>query len=160
MPTPEEIKERMDPKHLSTEDLKDNVKTTAEKVLAQKPEEQDSEDNPKTKLEYSFDFSWKDGRGKVWAGKFVNKVPDLRTRLLVGSLRSQFANNLPMASLDPGTQEMSLVIAHLTFSLIKRPKWAEDLGALRDYQLIQAIYEEVANHEATFLGYGAATEIS
>jgi hypothetical protein len=148
----EEIERRMDPKHLT--DLKEEVEEKAG-VVAQK-RVPDPDEDPKTLRDYNFEFEWKDGRGKVWKGSFISTVPDIRTRTLIGSLQAQLSNNVPVDALEPGVRRMNLIIAHLTFSLTKRPKWAEDVGTLFDPELIQAIYEEVAKHEATFLGYDTA----
>src|SRR4030042_1925301 len=154
-----ELRDRLDPKHLTTDEMREEVEEQAKLVMppARDEKQKDPEADPKAQREYIFDFEWKDPHGKVWKGKFTNKVPDIRTRQLVGALRAQLGNNLPAEALDLATQEINLVIAHMTFSLIKRPKWAEDLGALYDFQLLPAIYQEVANHEATFLGYGSLT---
>jgi len=108
--------------------------------------------------EYSFAIHWEDGHGKLWSRTFVNKVPDIGTRQAIGVLRAKLAGNVPVESLDPMTQEINLMIAHLTYSLEKRPEWAENLAEIMDVRLLQAIYSEVLAHEATFLGYGAFTE--
>jgi len=152
-----ELRERLDPKHLNAEEIKEEVAEKAE-MLQQKESPAKEDTDPKAQREYSFDFGWKDANGKIWRGRFTNTVPDLRTRQLIGALRSQLGNNLPIDSLDLLTQEMNLVMAHLSFSLTARPKWADDLSALFDFRLVQAIYEEVAAHEATFLGPEPATE--
>lgn len=151
----EEMKKRMDPTHLTGEEMKEEVEKQAEHAKPQTDEKKDPEEDPKSQREYSFEFEWKDGNGKVWRGKFLNRVPDIRTRQLIGALRSQLGNNIPFDSLDPTTREMNMVIAHLSFSLIKRPTWADDLSELFNFELVQMIYQEVAAHEATFLGYGA-----
>ena len=129
----EEMKERMEPKHLTTDEMKEQVEEDAQKVLPSKEEKRDIEDNPRMQREYPFDFRWEDGRGKVWKGKFTNTVPDIETRRFIGVLRAQLGNNIPFDSLDPVLREINLVIAHLTFSLTRRPKWAEDLGTLFDF---------------------------
>lgn len=156
----EEIRRRMEPTHLTTDEMKENVEEAAKEAIPKKDSEKDPETSPKSQREYTFDFNWKDPHGKVWSGKFTNRIPDIRTRQLIGALRSQLGNNLPAESLDLATTEMNLIIAHLTFSLVKQPKWAEDLGELFDFQLLQAIYTEVATHEATFLGYGSIAKTS
>lgn len=152
--TPEELKDRMNPDHLTVEDQRDKVQEQTEAAKPKKEPEGDPEDNPRSQREYTFDFDWVDGNGKRWHGKFTNEVPDIQTRQYIGNLRSQLGNNIPFESLDPITREMNLVIAHLSFTLKKRPKWADNLGALFNFELIQRIYQEVAEHEATFLGYG------
>jgi hypothetical protein len=152
------VEARMNPDHLTVDDLAEEVRETADVVT--KPPEKHPEADPKAQREYTWDFEWTDGRGKVWKGSFTNRVPDIRTRQLIGALRAQCSNNMPVESLDGMTQEMNLVLAHLTFSLVKRPKWADDLSGLFDFQLLQALYTEVVEHEGTFLGYGEAPATS
>lgn len=146
------------PDHLRTlipeevDALKDAIGKKVEQLAEGDVPEKESTD-PKAQREYTFDFRWKDGRGKVWAGKFTNKVLSIRDRQLVGIMRSNLAGGISPAALDALTAEINLMIAHLSFSLTARPKWAEDLLTLDDVRLLQEIYMEVANHEATFLGY-------
>lgn len=155
----DELKKRMQPSHLTTEDQKEAVQKEAEKVLPEKAEDAvDPEADPKAKREYTFDFKWVDGRGKPWEGKFTNTVLNIRDRQLVGVLRAQLANNVPVEALDPLTQEINLIVAHLTFSLSRKPKWADDLNTLDNPRVLQEVYEEVMAHEATFLGYGPTPE--
>jgi len=111
-------------------------------------------DDPRAKREYTFEFNWKDGRGKIWKGQFTNKVLSIRDRQLVGIMRSNLASGISPSNLDAYTGEINLMIAHLAFSLTERPKWAEDLLVLDDVRILQELYLEVANHENTFLGYG------
>jgi len=153
MISPEELRKRMRPDHLTVEEQREEVAKKAEEAKPKK-EDKPNDDDPRTQRVYVFDFEWRDGTGKVWRGKFENTVPDIQTRQLIGVLRSQLGNNVPFDALDPTVREMNLVIAHLSFSLTKRPKWADDLGTLYSFELLQRIYEEVATHEAIFLGYG------
>lgn len=151
----QELRDRMDPKHLTVDELKDGVVEKAGEV--QKVPEPDPDKDPRSQRSYTFDFKYKDGNGKDWTGKFTSEVPDIRTRTMIGSLQAQLSNNVPSDALEPGVRRLNLILAHLTFSLVKRPKWAQDLGALFDPGLLNAIYEEVAQHEATFLGLDAVT---
>lgn len=162
MPTPEELEQRLNPDHLTPGDQKDKVEKKAGALPGKTKEEpeKDPEEDPKTRREYTFDFEWKDGRGKVWKGKFTNEMLSIRKRQLVGVLRSELGNNLPVDALDQFTQEINLMLAHLAFSLTKKPAWADDLSSLDDVRLVQEIYTEVAAHEATFLGYAKAPETS
>jgi len=111
-------------------------------------------DDPRAQRECTFEFNWKDGRGKIWKGRFTNKVLSIRDRQLVGIMRSNLAAGISPSNLDAYTGEINLMIAHLAVSLTERPKWAEDLLVLNDVRLLQELYMEVANHESTFLGYG------
>lgn len=161
MPTTEkELVERLTPKHLEgipeTEaELKKEVKENSRKTTSLDKKETDPEHDPKSYNEYTFDFDWTDGRGKVWKGKFVNKILTIGDKQSVGIMRARLADGLPVESIDPLTQEINLMVSHLAFSLKQRPKWAEDLLALNNVALLQEIYLEVASHEAIFLGYKA-----
>ena len=148
----DELKERMTPTHL---EQADDMKEDLEKEAA-KPQEKDPESDPKSQREYTFQFNWEDGQGKVWKGEFTNKMISIRERQLVGIMRARLAGGVPLEALDDLTAEINLIIAHLTFSLTKRPDWASDLQELDDIRIIQEIYGEVLAHEGTFLGYRKA----
>lgn len=159
----EGIKERLDPSRLREElalpenpgDLKKQV---TESLETKQEEKQDAELDPRAHKEYPFDFEWTDGRKKVWKGKFKNRILDIGDRQAVGVLRARMGANVPSDSLDPLTQEINLMLAHMTFSLIERPEWAKDLRSLTDVRLLQELYSEVLAHEGTFLGYGSTEE--
>ena len=152
--TPAELEKRMTPHHLqvpeSTSELKREIQ---EQHKAEAPVPRD---DPKTRKEYTFDFEYK-SQGKVWKGQFTNRILTMKDRQLSGVMRARMAAGLPSESLDALTAEINLMIAHLTFSLDEtdRPDWAKDLRDIEDVRLLQALYEEVASHEATFFGWGA-----
>jgi hypothetical protein len=147
---PEEIQERLNPEHLSVSEMAERAE------VAQKPQDDQAKpeikDDPRDQRSYTFQFDWKDSRGQTWKGEFTNEVLSVRQRQLVGVLRAQLANNTPAEALDTMTRELNLMIAHMTFSLTKRPQWARELSELTDIRLLQALYEEVLAHEARFLG--------
>jgi hypothetical protein len=109
-------------------------------------------DDPKLNEEYEFDFCWKDRRGNKWEGHFKNKILSIAEQQAVGILRSRLAGGIPIESLDLMTNELNLIIAHLSISLIVKPEWAEDLRSLKHIDLLQDLYKEVASHEAMFFG--------
>lgn len=151
---PQEMEDRLDPKHLRVSDMAKHAQEQAERVeqgITASPEE---DDDPKAEKTYTFQFNWKDSRGRTWKGEFTNEVLTVRQRQLVGVLRAQLANNTPAEALDQMTRELNLMIAHMTFSLVKRPQWAQELTDLTDIRLLQELYEEVLAHEARFLGLG------
>lgn len=134
----------------SSDDMR---KQLEEEVEAQK--DQDSmKQNPRMEEAYVFDFEWKDGRGKVWKGKFKNRILSIGQQQLVGALQAQMGGGQPYITLDAMTQEINLMVAWMTFSLDQksRPSWAEDFRAFKSVSLLQALYGEVASHEATFHG--------
>lgn len=107
---------------------------------------------------YTFKLNWKSGTGKVWTGEFTNRVLTIKDRRLMGIMRSRLAGGLSLDSLDALTAEINLILAHLSFSLERRPKWAEKLEDLHDPELLRAIYKEVSAHEEIFLGWRSAEE--
>jgi len=138
------------PEGATAEDLKAQVAATQAAVTA-------PEDERKARMRersYTFPFTFTDANGKVYEGTFTNVVPDIRTRLSIGTLRAQITGGLDFAALDPLTRDLALHVAHLTYSLDEkaRPTWAANLLGLFNHQLLRALWEEVALHEAMFLG--------
>jgi len=155
------LEKRLHPDHLVPEipevpDNTDALKEEIESEMDEKTKKEDPamEDDPRSKREYPFELNWTDGRGKVWKGKFLNQVLDIRTQAKRGIMRARLSAGLPMEALDALTVEINLMVAHLSFSLLERPTWANDLMSLNDVELLQEIYQEVALHEAIFLGRG------
>lgn len=109
--------------------------------------------DPKMQERYTFSLDWKDPHGRTYQGQFTNKILPIRERQASGVLRAQLNGGLPREAVDDLTTEVNLMLAHLAFSLVEVPAWAKDLRALTDTRVVYAIYEEVASHEATFLGW-------
>jgi len=132
----------------------DEMKDAIEKEVAPTEKEKNKKllDNPRSKAEYEFKIDYSDPRGKQYAGRFTNKVLTIGQQQMVGIMRSRLAGGMPLESLDALTIEVNLMVAHMTYSLTEKPKWAENLTALTDIALVQMIYLEVASHEATFHG--------
>ena len=149
---PLDLAEQLRTTHLSEHDLKAEVEQQDPKPATPVIDP----DDPKAQEEYPFHLAWQDGRGKVWEGDFVDKILSIGSRQMVGALRARFAN-IAFDRLDALTSHVNMMIAHLTFSLVKRPEWAKDLRELHNIDLLQAIYDEVASHEATFFGFRADT---
>lgn len=144
-----DLAERLKADHLAEADLKDEIveQDPGAKVMALDP------NDPKGREEYTFRLRWTDGRSKLWEGEFTNKILSIGERQMAGTLRARFSN-VAFDRLDALTSEINFITAHLTFSLKDKPEWAKNLRDLKDIALIQAIYEEVASHEATFFGLG------
>lgn len=156
-----ELASKLEPKHLQEEPVLD-VQAEKESLERRLPELKSNQTeeatkprqaDPRLQKKYPFKFEWKDGRGKVWKGDFVNEVLSIGKRQMAGVLQAKLAAGVPMASLDSLTIEINLMVAHMTYSLVERPEWAQDLLALDDVRLLQELYSEVIAHEATFLGY-------
>jgi len=148
----EEIKKRLEPTHLN--EAIDAIRGKQEITESQEKEDKpDNSDDPRLQRKYTFKFKWADGRGKVWLGEFTNEILSIRQRQMAGVLRARMAAGVPFESMDDLSQEINLMIAHMTYSLVEKPAWAEDLQAIDDVLLLQKLYEEVLGHEAIFLGY-------
>ena len=158
----QEIIERMAPKHLTPDpppdprQLKKEIEKDSE--TATEKEEEKPEIDPRMEREYTFDFRWVSPTKKVYKGTFTNKILNLRDRHTAGIMRVQLAGGVSPQSMDWTTREINFIVSHLTMSLIKCPDWAEDLFALDELSLLQAIYKEVASHEEMFLGLGESKE--
>lgn len=137
----------------ANEDAKKAIRNRIENQKEVVEQEKD-EANPKLKEEYTFQFDWTDGRGKRWAGEFTNKVLTMRDRQTIGAWQAQWQLGLSHQSFDPEISGMNYLLAHMAVSLKpgKGADWAKDLQSLTNTDLVQALYEEVASHEATFHG--------
>jgi len=148
----EKMARRLEPNHLKDVTEAD-IKAELDQAREKPSEPQENLNDPKLSKEYPFQFSWTNGRGKIWKGAFTNKILSIRERQMVGVMRARLAAGMPLESLDSMTQEINLMVSHLSFSLTERPEWAKDLLELDDVQLLQEIYMEVLRHEATFRGH-------
>jgi len=135
------------------------LKSAAELVAEHRGDDEDSAeiqtDNPKAQKTYTFKFEHREsGTNKLRRGTFTNNILTIRGKRMVGVMQSQLAGGMPWGTLSPFDQNLIMMLAHLSVSLDreKRPKWAKDLEALYDDDLIEKLYEEVADHEATFHG--------
>ena len=102
-------------------------------------------------LEFDLDFT--DQRGRAWQGRFKNEVLTVRKRLQVGLTKAALANGIPVDQLDTATSNLLEVLAHLSVSLTFSPDWFKN-NRMDQYEseVLYAIYNEVAEHEARFRG--------
>ena len=108
------------------------------------------EDDPKAKREWTFHFEGETFEGKTLKGSFTNRCLSTFDQIQVGVVRAQLCGNVPIDALDNQAWKLAERIAHMTLSLVKRPKWAAELGDLMDPLIIEKLYAEVASHEARF----------
>lgn len=150
-----QIVENLKPTHLIDTSPEEIKKEILEKEKEEEEDQETKKINGDLKMNevYPFDLQWVSPKGKVWKGHFVNRILNIRDQQNVGLMRAKLSGGIPYESLDPLTKELNLMLAHLTFSLDERPDWAADLTKLDSVELLQAIYGEVASHEATFRGY-------
>jgi len=164
--TPKEIETRLEPIHIkkpdleedtlpSDKDLRDAVAKDAEEQVDGSTEktEQSRSSDPRSKTSFTFQFQKFDSNGNAWLGSFTTKILSIDERQKAGILRSQLGGGMPIESLDSLTNELNMIISHMTFSFTETPKWAESLRTISDFSIVQDLYKEVASHEAFFLGW-------
>jgi hypothetical protein len=124
-------------------------------------------DDPRAQELYTFDISLTDGSGREYAGKFTSRILGMDERVELGVLASRLALFTRWDALDPDTQWLCTVQAHLTISLDvekggQRPRWFKLAGAdaVLNPRVLAAVYEEVASHEAFFRGPAPAARKS
>lgn len=94
-----------------------------------------------------------------YEGTFTVKKLTVRDLAAMGVRRVQLNGGLhydpenPGKGIDSMTNEFNAIFAHLEFAVIDAPKWW-DLDALTDMAVVSAVYQEVLDFEAKFLGYG------
>lgn len=105
--------------------------------------------NPQQEKEYSFDIELKSRwYNKVLKGRFVNRVLSVSQRRQVGVIKSRLLVGA-QTFLDQDAEYIADAQAHLTVSLVAKPIWF-DPQEFEDHQILGAIYQEAASHEATF----------
>lgn len=142
------IDERLTPTHLipdTEEGMREEVVEAQAKI-----DEPEQKKDPRAAKEYSFNLDFKDGCGRNWQGRFVNRILTIHDRQLVGIMRARLTGGMPFDSMDPLVAEINHIVTHLTQSLQDRPSWAKNMLSFTDYELLQAIYEEVDSHESHF----------
>jgi hypothetical protein len=152
------LQKKLAPDHLvdlpeDDEDLKTEIEDAVE---PEKKAVVDRLDDPRNAEEYTFTLRHRDARNRLWEGTFTSKILTVGERQLVGVMRSRYQGGAILESLDASTADLNLKLAHLSYSLVHYPKWAEKMRELKDPGVIDAIYQEVASHEAFFLGWSVA----
>lgn len=112
------------------------------------------EANPRHKREYGFDFRYTSPDGTSYDCWISNKILSIREKQAAAALLARSLGNAPQESVDPLLLQISRAVAHMTYSIQKGPKWADDLSELWDEGLVLALWEEVMGHEATFRRMG------
>jgi len=138
--------------HLPMSDLKAQVASS----MDEKPPE-DPKRLARLNARYTFRFDFTAKNGKRWEGTFTSVIPTIKTRQMIGVLRSQMGGGAPIGSLDNYVDNLNYAVAHLTFMLDETapdfPEWANDLRNLDDPSVVFALWNtEVQPHEAMFLG--------
>jgi hypothetical protein len=147
--------DKFKPDHLTDDEGEQT--SQAAKVDVQAKEEKA---NPRNKNTFTFTVKHRAIPDDSKEAVFTSKILSIADRQNMGVMRSRMQGGAPIESLDALTLEINLIVAHLTYSLTARPEWAEDLLAVSDVSLLQAVYEEVAGHEAYFHGRSTDKEES
>jgi hypothetical protein len=106
---------------------------------------------------HSFSLDFVDNRGYRWEGTFKFHVLNTREKINVGLVKSRLSGGVAAHLLDSITSHMLEMLAWLAVALDEAPDWAsgDALETLYDPGVIEAIYKEVAEHEARFHGTAA-----
>ena len=141
------------PEIISTEEIKqsvtDLIAKPLEELASNEPEAPPGKD-PRDSEEWSFELDFTDRRGKKWQGYFSNKILSLGEQQLVTNTKARFCGGMPLESIDGGMLALNEAMAHMTFSLIDTPTWAEDLRQLNDAAIVFALWEKVRSHETRY----------
>lgn len=138
---------------VSTEDIKQSVADMIARPLgdmARDDLEAAPGKDPKDEEQWAFELDFTDRRGKKWQGYFTNKILNLGEQQLVTNTKARFCGGMPLESIDSGMLALNEAIAHMTFSLIDTPTWAEDLRQLTDAAVVLALWEKVRSHETRY----------
>lgn len=147
-PMSDSLAEKLAPTHLAHVP---NIQAEESAPTPEKPKPADP-DAPKRERVYAFDLDYTDGNGKHHRGSFESHALSMQDRQRMAVLEARFGGGQPWECLPPQARSDNMILAHLIVGLKKRPKWAEDLQAILDPGVIYALFQEVASHEAIFLG--------
>ena len=81
-------------------------------------------------------------QGEKLTGTFTAKYMGITARLRLGTLRAKLLDGAPNQSIDILTDDIAYMIAYLTVSLVKVPKWW-NYDNLDDIEDLRAMYDEV-----------------
>jgi hypothetical protein len=123
-------------------------------------EKQPETPDPKDAKEYSFELAWTDPRGHTWTGSFTNRILNIGERRKAKIFKAQLGGNVSVEALDVDAWQLNGILAHVAFSLIRKPEWAKDLEKIEELGVVYAIWKEVDSHEARFHRRGPASEDS
>jgi len=146
------LDERLRMGHLGEpEESTEEIKQRLEKRRAAEAEKGAPEKDPRLQRRYPFEFSYRN-EVRTWTGTFVNVAPKISGLQKIEALLAELNEHQPIESMGNFMLSVNRAIAHLTYSLERRPDWAKDLRELDDPYLVLAIYQEVLDHEAIFRG--------
>lgn len=150
------------PEHLLTPEPTEALLAEVEKATdSPKPPTDPAKPDPRDSEVWTFNFNYKARNGKVFQGQFTNTILGLGERQKAAILVSRMLGNAPVEAIDPAIYNITTAVAHMELSLGKaanRPEWARDLRAIKDMQVIAALWKEVDGHETHHFRPGEASE--
>ena len=129
-------------------------------VQAVEPPRPEEIDDPRDQPEYTFRINHVDARGRAFKGEFTNKILSLGEKRMSRVMTVRMNGSVNPDAFHPVEVELTRAVAHMEFSLIKKPKWAENFDDLDSNGPLLAVWAEVASHEATFHRLGSNTDES
>ena len=87
--------------------------------------------------------------GKRQKGAFVAKYMGIGARLRMGTIRAKLLDGAPVDSVDTTTDDIAYMIAYLTVSLVKSPRWF-NYDNLDYYEDLRELYTEVYRFMTNF----------
>ncbi len=146
-----EMREQIEEREAAIEKLAEDADAPPEKKRS-----------PRDERTYSFPFKYTTARGVTYEATFTNHILDIGTKQRVSIMESQLNGGQPYDSIEPLTQTINRGIAWMAFSLRERTnqkpaKWADNLRALDDENIVLALFEEVSAHEGQFHGRDAGS---
>lgn len=145
------LDDRLHPHHLTAPSPADIHEAVKEKAAEAKDETPDQD--PRSKPKYTFRIHYVTARGDVYDGEFVVRIPTVADRDMIHIIQAGMKGGYPDESFGSLARELHLIQAHLQVCLESRPAWANKLGEIYDFALLQEIFREVRSHEAYFLGW-------
>jgi len=109
----------------------------------------------KTKRDHTFSYRWKAPNGEVYDTRdeaFTSRYLNNGREMEVSRRAAHLRGGQPVEAFTVDRHMFIEWTAYLDVALVERPKWAKDLGDLDHDEVITHLYEEVADHRATFRG--------
>lgn len=149
------IVDRLKMPHLA--ELHEDTQSAHRAATSPEPETNSfDESDARANERYTFSFSHKNKRGKLFEGQFTNKILTIGEKMSAGVTRARLQMGVPFDSLSVDTYNLLFATTWLQQSLVDKPAWAADLLALNSEELVGLIYAKVDDHERYFRGDSAA----
>src|SRR3990172_4712450 len=108
-------------------------------------------------LEHEFDLDYTTPAGARFRGHFKNRILTVAEWVQVSRIKATLLGGMPLTSIDGSTLSVAEMMSHMALSLVEKPGWF-DSTKLHEPLVVEAVYGEVAAHQARFRGLGRETE--